>query len=93
MTALEAEKPVSYFIRHDQPERLQSLLAAVHPEAHVEGQGVRLSQGTLPSAVDARYRTASFLIDADQPSITELSAKLEGKPTRTDVTLLTQISF
>ena len=93
VAALAAQEPVSFFIRHSQPERLVALMRAVHPEARVEGQGVRLGPGTLPSKVEERYRKPSFLVDADQPAIAELSAPLAGKATPAQIRELVSKHF
>ena len=93
MAALAAQKPVSYFIHHDRPEQLLALMQRVHPEAQVQGQGLRLGQGTLPGQVEERYRKPTFLVDADQPAITQLAAGLSGKVTPGDIRTLVAKHF
>jgi hypothetical protein len=92
-TALAQHEPVTFFIRHDSPERLVALMQAAHPEARVDGQGVRLGPGTLPIKVEERYRKPSFLVDADQPAIVELSSALSGKATPEQIRALVSKHF
>jgi hypothetical protein len=93
VAALHAHRPVRFLVLADDLGKLERDLAAVHPEARVQDGAILVGRGVLPEPVEARHREPSFLIDADQPEIAELVARLPPEPDAQAVRQLVQGHF
>lgn len=93
VAALHAHRPVRFLVLADDLAKMERDLAAVHPEARVQDGAILVGRGVLRDEVEARHREPSFLIDAEQPEIAELAARLPPAPTAQAVRQLVQGHF
>ncbi len=68
---LRAGKPVR-FVVNGVSTPAQRHIALAHPEATITGDSISIGPGELPSAIIERHRTASFLVDFDEPEVLAL---------------------
>jgi transglutaminase-like putative cysteine protease len=88
VAALQAGHPVHYVVTADDLAQLARDLASVHPEAQPQPGAISIGRGVLSDAVEARHRTPSFLIDAEQPEIGALAERAPAKDARAIRTLV-----
>jgi hypothetical protein len=72
---LRAGKPVRFVVQGVSLPA-QRHLALAHPEATAEGDSISIGPGELPGAILERHRTASFLVDFDEPEVQALTQEI-----------------